>query len=67
MDYSVFLQAVSSVGFPIVCCGVLFVQNNKLNETLSDLKVTLTENTTLIKTLINTKGEHENECKQHDF
>jgi len=59
MDYSVFLQAVSSVGFPIVCCGVLFVQNSKLNETLSDLKVTLTENTTLIKTLINTKGEHE--------
>lgn len=59
MDYSVFLQAVSSVGFPIVCCGVLFIQNNKLNETLADLKVTLTENTTLIKTLINTKGEHE--------
>ena len=58
MDYSVFLQAVSSVGFPIVCCGVLFIQNNKLNETLADLKVTLAENTTLIKTLINTKGEH---------
>ena len=35
MDYSVFLQAVSSVGFPIVCCGVLFIQNNKLNETLT--------------------------------
>lgn len=59
MDYNVFLQAVSSVGFPIVCCGVLFVQNNKLNTTLADLKVTLTENTTLIKALINTKGEHE--------
>ena len=59
MDYNVFLQAVSSVGFPIVCCGVLFVQNNKLNSTLADLKVTLTENTTLIKSLISMKGDHE--------
>ena len=59
MDFNVFIQAVSSVGFPIVCCGVLFVQNNKLNGTLADLKVTLAENTTLIKSLISMKGEHD--------
>lgn len=52
MDYTVLMQAVSTVGFPIVCCGVLFVQNNKLNETISDLKVTMAENTTLLKTLL---------------
>ena len=52
MDYNMLMQAVSTVGFPIVCCGVLFIQNNKLNETISDLKVTMAENTTLLKTLL---------------
>lgn len=26
------LQAVSTVGFPIVCCGALFYQMNKMSE-----------------------------------
>ena len=58
MDFNAIMQAVSSVGFPIVACGVLFYQNNKLTETIGELKNTLTENTTLLKTLIsNMKGE----------
>lgn len=47
------MSAVSTVGFPIVCCGVLFYQNSKLTETISDLKSTLVENTTLLKTIAN--------------
>ena len=58
MDFNAIMQAVSTVGFPIVACGVLFYQNNKLTETISELKTTLTENTTLLKTLISSmKGE----------
>lgn len=53
MDFNAIMQAISTVGFPIVCCGVLFYQNNKLVETINDLKVTLTENTTILKTLSN--------------
>mgnify|MGYP003298358974 CR=1 FL=1 len=58
MDFNVLMQAVSTVGFPIVCCGVLFYQNSKLTQTISDLKTTLTENTTMLKILVDKmKGE----------
>lgn len=53
MDFNTIMQAISSVGFPIVCCGVLFYQNSKLTETISDLKSTLVENTTILKTITN--------------
>ena len=36
MDFNAIMQAVSTVGFPIVCCGVLFVQNNKLRDTVEE-------------------------------
>lgn len=49
MDLNTVMSAISTVGFPIVCCGVLFYQNNKLSETLGELKDTLTENTTMLK------------------
>ena len=51
MDFNTIMQAISTVGFPIVCCGVLFYQNSKLTETISDLKSTLVENTTILKTI----------------
>ena len=51
MDFATIMQAVSSVGFPIVCCGVLFYQNSKLTETINELKVTLVENTTILKSI----------------
>lgn len=59
MDFNALMQAISTVGFPIVCCGVLFYQNSKLTETISDLKITLVENTTLLKTLIKERKENE--------
>ena len=58
MDVDTIMQAVSTVGFPIVCCGVLFYQNNKLTETIGELKDTLAENTTMLKILTSRmKGE----------
>lgn len=53
MDFNDIMQAISTVGFPIVCCGVLFYQNSKLTETISDLKSTLVENTTILKIITN--------------
>lgn len=58
MDFNTIMQAVSAVGFPIVACGVLFYQNSKLTETIGDLKNTLTENTTILKTLIKERKEN---------
>lgn len=57
MDFNTIIEAVSAVGFPIVACGILFYQNSKLTETIGDLKNTLTENTTLLKTLIKERKE----------
>ncbi len=59
MDFNTIMQAVSAVGFPIVACGVLFYQNSKLTETIGDLKNTLTENTTILKTLVDDKKEEK--------
>lgn len=42
MNYSEIISAISSVGFPIVACVVLFKQNGKLSETLAELSATLT-------------------------
>ena len=53
MDLSAVMSAISTVGFPIVCCGVLFYQNNKLVETITNLKETIADNTTAIKILLN--------------
>lgn len=34
-------ELVTKVGFPIACCCVLFMQNNKLQDTLKDICVTM--------------------------
>lgn len=36
MDFNAIIAAISTVGFPIVCCGVLFIQNNKLRDTVEE-------------------------------
>lgn len=36
MDFNAVIQAISTVGFPIVCCGVLFVQNDKLRSIIEE-------------------------------
>ena len=51
MDYNAIMQAISTVGFPIVCCGVLFYQNDKLRQTIDSLKDTINENTMYLKSL----------------
>lgn len=41
MDITVIAQLVGSVGFPIAACCVMFAQNNKLQDTLKDISVTM--------------------------
>lgn len=41
MEFQDIISAITNVGFPIVCCGVLFKLQNNLNATLKDLAVTL--------------------------
>lgn len=41
MEVSEIFTAISNVGFPIVCCVVLFKLQGKLNDTLKELSVTL--------------------------
>ena len=40
-DVSALTQLINSVGFPIVCCGVLFWNNYKLTTTITELTSTL--------------------------
>lgn len=53
MDISTVMQAVSTVGFPIACCVVLFYQNEKLRQSLDSLREQLVVNTALLQTLTN--------------
>lgn len=41
MDISTIAELIASVGFPITACCVMFVQNNKLQDTLKDICVTM--------------------------
>lgn len=37
----VLIQLISNVGFPIACCIVLFMQQNKLTNTLHEISSTM--------------------------
>lgn len=51
-------ENIKNLGFPIICCAVLFVQNGQLTKTIGELKEVLVKNTTLLETLTNKlKGE----------
>lgn len=41
MDVTEITTMISTVGFPIVACCVMFYQNSKLQETLRDVTVTM--------------------------
>ena len=41
IDVNSLTQLINSVGFPIVCCGVLFWNNYKLTSTITELTSTL--------------------------
>lgn len=42
MDMQTFTSLIGSLGFPIVACCVMFYQNSKLQDTLTELTKTLT-------------------------
>ena len=44
-------QIITNVGFPIACCVVLFINNNKFTESLKKLNVTLTEITNRLENI----------------
>ena len=41
MDMTGITSLISSVGFPIAACCVMFYQNGKMQETLKDVSVTM--------------------------
>lgn len=41
MDLNGITEMITTVGFPIVCCIVMFRQNSKLQETLADISLTM--------------------------
>ena len=41
MDITAITQLVTTVGFPIACCCVMFYQNGKLQETLTSMTASL--------------------------
>lgn len=41
MDVTEITTMISTVGFPIAACCVMFYQNSKLQETLQDVTVTM--------------------------
>lgn len=55
-DINVIITAVSTVGFPIVCCGVLFYQSmqaQKLHkEEMDGVKEALNNNTLVVQKLV---------------
>ena len=62
MDPNVLISLVGSLGFPIVCCGALFIQQNKhmenftreMKESNKELTVAINENTTATTKLVTT-------------
>ena len=53
---------ISNLGFPIACCVALYIQNNKLRESIDSLKDIIKENTVMTKAFIeNQKGSEKND------
>lgn len=60
MDIGAITTLISSVGFPIAACCVMFYQNGKMQETLKEVSVTMQTLVTEINNIkydINKKGE----------
>lgn len=58
-DWTGFTSLISTVGFPIVCCLIMFYQNNKLQETLKEFSTTLqkfADELQHIENILNIKG-----------
>lgn len=65
MDVTAISQLITSVGFPIAACCVMFYQNGKLQKTLQDVTVTMQEIVLKIENVekkqdfLNMKGENK--------
>lgn len=59
MNYQELVQAISTVGFPIVCCCALFWMINTTMKELKDVIASLTQSITLM----NDRMEHTNELQ----
>lgn len=57
MDANTLITAISTVGFPIAACCVMFIQNNKLQDTLKDICVTMQKMADSLDDLENTKDD----------
>lgn len=53
-------QMISTVGFPIACCCVMFYQNNKLQGTLHEVSLAMQSLTSQIEDLCENKGKDGN-------
>lgn len=51
MDWSALIDGAQNVAFPIIVCIYLFFQNDKLRNTVDDLKDVIRDNTTSLNTL----------------
>ena len=58
MDINEIMTLVSTLGFPIVMCGAMFYQNTK---TISELKDTIQNNTTVMKLILQKIGDELHE------
>ena len=41
MDFNTISSFIGTLGFPIFACCMMFMQNNKLQDTLKDISVTM--------------------------
>ncbi|MBQ0111585.1 MAG: hypothetical protein KBT03_00480 [Bacteroidales bacterium] len=53
MDINSIASFVNSTGFPIACCVAMYIQNNKYQKALEELKLTMAQ-------LVNELKEHNN-------
>ena len=62
------IQLISNVGFPIACCIVLFMQQNKLTVTLHDISNTMAVMSARLDDIENAvrKEKNENGKKEKD-
>ncbi len=57
MDVKAIVEIISTVGFPIVCCGALFwyvvKEQRSTREAMESLKTVINENTKVLDTIVN--------------
>lgn len=58
MDVSTLSQLIGNLGFPIVCCGILFYMNNKMITLFAEMKDTISKNNELLQNLLDKEEYH---------